>query len=96
MTDLTTATAAELAGRIASREVSSEEVTRAYLDRISEVDGEINAFLHVGADAALEAARAVDTRLAAGEKLGPLAGVVGREDLGHGHPSVRSWTGVAP
>ncbi|HJC60632.1 MAG TPA: Asp-tRNA(Asn)/Glu-tRNA(Gln) amidotransferase subunit GatA [Candidatus Dietzia intestinigallinarum] len=75
MTDLTTATAAELAGRIASREVSSEEVTRAYLDRISEVDGEINAFLHVGADAALEAARAVDTRLAAGEKLGPLAGV---------------------
>ncbi len=75
MTDLTTATAAELAGRIAAREVSSEEVTRAHLDRISEVDGEINAFLHVGADAALDAARAVDARLAAGEELGPLAGV---------------------
>lgn len=75
MTDLTTATAAELAGRIAAREVSSEEVTRAYLDRIAEVDGEINAFLHVGADAALDAARAVDSRLAAGEELGPLAGV---------------------
>lgn len=75
MTELTTATAAELAARIASREVSSEEVTRAHLDRISEVDGEINAFLHVGADEALAAARAVDTRLAAGEQLGPLAGV---------------------
>lgn len=75
MTELTTATAAELATRIASREVSSEEVTRAHLDRISEVDGEINAFLHVGADEALAAARAVDTRLAAGEQLGPLAGV---------------------
>lgn len=75
MTDLTTATAAELAGQIAAREVSSEEVTRAHLDRITEVDGEINAFLHVGADAALDAARAVDTRLAAGERLGPLAGV---------------------
>ena len=75
MTELTTATAAELAGRIAAREVSSEEVTRAHLDRIDEVDGEINAFLHVGADEALEAARAVDARLAAGEELGPLAGV---------------------
>lgn len=75
MTELTTATAAELAGRIAAREVSSEEVTRAHLDRIGEVDGEINAFLHVGADEALRAARDVDTRLAAGEELGPLAGV---------------------
>ena len=75
MTDITTATAAELAGRIASREVSSEEVTRAHLDRITEVDGEINAFLHIGADEALAAARSVDARLAAGEELGPLAGV---------------------
>ena len=75
MTQLTTASAAELAGRIAAREVSSEEVTRAHLDRIAEVDGEINAFLHVGADEALDAARAVDARLAAGEELGPLAGV---------------------
>lgn len=75
MTELTTATAGELAGRIAAREVSSEEVTRAHLDRIAEVDGEINAFLHVGADEALDAARTVDARLAAGEELGPLAGV---------------------
>ncbi|MET3860248.1 aspartyl-tRNA(Asn)/glutamyl-tRNA(Gln) amidotransferase subunit A [Dietzia sp. 2505] len=75
MSSLTTATAAELAGRIAAREVSSEEVTRAHLDRIAEVDGEINAFLHVGADEALKAARTVDARLAAGEELGPLAGV---------------------
>ncbi|AWH95735.1 Asp-tRNA(Asn)/Glu-tRNA(Gln) amidotransferase subunit GatA [Dietzia psychralcaliphila] len=75
MSSLTNSTAAELAGRIAAREVSSEEVTRAHLDRIAEVDGEINAFLHVGADEALEAARTVDTRLAAGEELGPLAGV---------------------
>ena len=57
MSSLTTASAAELAGRIAAREVSSEEVTRAHLDRIDEVDGEINAFLHVGADEALWAAR---------------------------------------
>ena len=72
---LTGATAAELGRRIAAREVTSEEVTRAHLDRIAEVDGRINAFLHVGADEAIEAARAVDARLAAGEELGPLAGV---------------------
>ncbi|HHX85771.1 MAG TPA: Asp-tRNA(Asn)/Glu-tRNA(Gln) amidotransferase subunit GatA [Actinomycetales bacterium] len=74
-TDLTTATAAELAARIATREISSEEVTRAHLDTIGEVDGEINAFLHVGADEALDAARAVDARIASGERVGPLAGV---------------------
>ena len=75
MTELTTATAAQLARRIAAREVSSEEVTRAHLDRIAEVDSELNAFLHVGVDEALAAARAVDARLAAGDELGPLAGV---------------------
>lgn len=75
MTEITTATAADLAARIAAREVSSEEVTRAHLDRIAEVDGEINAFLHVGAEEALDAARAVDAQIAAGEELGPLAGV---------------------
>ncbi|MFL0578555.1 Asp-tRNA(Asn)/Glu-tRNA(Gln) amidotransferase subunit GatA [Dietzia sp. 179-F 9C3 NHS] len=74
-TDLTTATAAELAARIAAREISSEEVTRAHLDRIAEVNDQINAFLHVGADEALDAARAVDARIASGERVGPLAGV---------------------
>ena len=72
---LTGATAAELGRRIAAREVSSEEVVRAHLDRISAVDGEVHAFLHVGAEEALSAARDVDARIAAGEELGPLAGV---------------------
>jgi len=72
---LTGATAAELGRRIAAREVSSEEVVRAHLDRIAAVDGEVHAFLHVGAEEALSAARDVDARIAAGEELGPLAGV---------------------
>ena len=72
---LTALGAAELARRIAAREVSSEEVTRAHLDRTAEVDGEIHAYLHVGDEAALDAAREVDRRLAAGEELGALAGV---------------------
>lgn len=70
-----TATAAELARRIATGEQSSEEVTRAHLDRIAEVDGEVNAFLAVDAERALTTARRVDAKRAAGEPLSPLAGV---------------------
>ena len=75
MNELVTLTAAELGARIASREVSSEEVTQAHLDRIGEVDGDVRAFLLVDHDGALETARRVDSRIAGGEKLGPLAGV---------------------
>ncbi|QIK62217.1 Asp-tRNA(Asn)/Glu-tRNA(Gln) amidotransferase subunit GatA [Leucobacter viscericola] len=75
MSDLTRMTAADLAAKLSSREVSSEEAVRAHLDRISEVDGSIGAFLATNADASLAAARAIDSRRAAGEELGELAGV---------------------
>jgi aspartyl-tRNA(Asn)/glutamyl-tRNA(Gln) amidotransferase subunit A len=68
-------TAAELAALIASGEVSAAEVARDHLDRITAVDGEVKAFLHVDEDNVLEQARAVDAKRAAGERLGPLAGV---------------------
>ncbi len=64
--ELTTKTAAELAGLIHSREVTSREVTQAHLDRIAAVDGDIHAFLHVGQEEALNAADDVDKRLDAG------------------------------
>jgi aspartyl-tRNA(Asn)/glutamyl-tRNA(Gln) amidotransferase subunit A len=68
-------TAAGLAGSIASGDVSAREVTQAHLDQISTVDGSVRAFLHVDGERALAAADAVDARRAAGEPLGPLAGV---------------------
>ena len=73
--EITGQTAAELAARIAGGELSSVEVTQAHLDRIAEIDGVLGAFLHVGADAALAAARAADAALAAGERPSALAGV---------------------
>ncbi len=73
--DLTRMTAAELAAALAAGEVSAVEVTKAHLDRIEAVDPRIHAFLHVAADGAVRAARAVDERRAAGAPLGPLAGV---------------------
>ncbi|WIM69561.1 Asp-tRNA(Asn)/Glu-tRNA(Gln) amidotransferase subunit GatA [Corynebacterium suedekumii] len=75
-TGLTSLTAAELAEKIHSREVTSREVTQAHLDRIAETDETINAFLHVGADEALAAADAVDASLDKGEApASALAGV---------------------
>ena len=67
--------AAELGALIATGEASAVEVTREHLDRIAAVDDRVHAFLHVDTEGALAAAQAVDDRLAAGEKLGPLAGV---------------------
>ncbi|GAA3231639.1 Asp-tRNA(Asn)/Glu-tRNA(Gln) amidotransferase subunit GatA [Nonomuraea helvata] len=68
-------TAAELGSLIAGGEVSAVEVAEAHLDRMAEVEPKIQAFLHVDRETTLEQARAVDARLRAGEKLGPLAGV---------------------
>ena len=68
-------TAAELAELIVTREVSAVEVTQAHLDRIAAVDEAVHAFLYVDGPRALVAAAAVDERIAAGETVGPLAGV---------------------
>jgi len=75
VSDLVRQSAAVLASAISRREVSAVEVTQAHLDRIAAVDERVHAFLHVDGEAALAAARGVDARLAAGDRLGPLAGV---------------------
>ncbi|NUS02600.1 MAG: Asp-tRNA(Asn)/Glu-tRNA(Gln) amidotransferase subunit GatA [Nonomuraea sp.] len=68
-------TAAELGALIAAGEVSAAEVAEAHLDRMTEVEPKVKAFLHVDRETTLEQARAVDARLRAGDRLGPLAGV---------------------
>jgi aspartyl-tRNA(Asn)/glutamyl-tRNA(Gln) amidotransferase subunit A len=68
-------TAAEQADALVTGEVSAVELTQTHLDRISDVDADVHAFLHVDADGALATAAEVDRRRAAGEPLGPLAGV---------------------
>jgi aspartyl-tRNA(Asn)/glutamyl-tRNA(Gln) amidotransferase subunit A len=73
--DLTRMTAAQTAAAVAAGDVSAVEVTTAHLEQIAAIDPQVHAFLHVGPEQALAAARAVDERRAAGEPLGPLAGV---------------------
>ncbi|TFB58672.1 Asp-tRNA(Asn)/Glu-tRNA(Gln) amidotransferase subunit GatA [Cryobacterium sp. TMT1-62] len=75
MTNVIKLSAADLSGLLVERSISSVEVTQAHLDQIAAVDTGVHAFLHVAGEAALAAAARVDARRAAGEVLGPLAGV---------------------
>jgi aspartyl-tRNA(Asn)/glutamyl-tRNA(Gln) amidotransferase subunit A len=68
-----TRSAAELAELLDSGETSSVELTQAYLDRISQVDGDVHAFLHINENA-LDTAAAIDKARAEGTASG-LAGV---------------------
>ncbi|MEW6487758.1 MAG: Asp-tRNA(Asn)/Glu-tRNA(Gln) amidotransferase subunit GatA [Thermodesulfobacteriota bacterium] len=81
MAKLVSRTASELRRLLDAREVTSEEVTRAYLERIEAVDPQIGAYLTVTPEAALDAAREADRRIGRGE-AGPLTGIpVGLKDL---------------
>lgn len=67
----------ELADALAAGKVTSEALTRAYLDRIESVDRsgpKLQSVLSVNPDA-LDQARASDRRRASGETLGPLDGI---------------------
>ena len=67
-------TLAQMARGLAAGEFSSEELVGHLLDRIGRLDGELNAFVTVTGDAALEAAQAADAARVAG-RAGPLAGL---------------------
>ena len=60
---------------LAQGAITSVELTKAHLDRISEIDSDVKAFLHVDSEGALAQAASVDARRKSGEKLSPLAGV---------------------
>ncbi|MBI4204144.1 MAG: amidase [Betaproteobacteria bacterium] len=78
MNDLNHLTAAEAARRIAAREISSEELVAACLERIRQRDGEVQAWVHCDPEGALAQARASDKAKAEGA----LAGVpVGFKDV---------------
>ncbi len=65
---------AELARALRAGELSSRALTARCLERIEALDGALNSFISVVADAALAAAERADRQLAAGEG-GPLTGL---------------------
>lgn len=68
-------TVCELACLLRNKEVSAEEITRAYLKRIKEVEDDIKAFVTLTDDFALEKARLVDEKIKPGNGTGPLEGI---------------------
>ncbi|MCH7671244.1 MAG: Asp-tRNA(Asn)/Glu-tRNA(Gln) amidotransferase subunit GatA, partial [Proteobacteria bacterium] len=67
-------TVAELSVALASGDISSVELTQAYLDRIAEFNTDLNAFITVCDESALDQARAADAARANGE-TGALLGI---------------------
>jgi len=71
---LLNATLSELSAALAARKLSSVELTQLHLERIAQLDGELNAFITVDAARSLSDARRADARRAKGE-AGPLTGI---------------------
>ena len=64
--------AAEAIGKIRSGEITSEDLVQACLDRIEQVDGDVEAWAHLNPDYALDQARILDAQRQAGGPVGPL------------------------
>ncbi len=67
--------ASEIAKAVSGRKMSALEVTEAALARIEQRDTVLNSFTDVTAERARSKAKAIDAAIAAGQSVGPLAGV---------------------
>ncbi len=80
--DFLSQTVGELAEAVRSGTVTATALVEHALERIEALDGSLNAFVALDADAALAEARRQDERVAGGDVLGPLAGIpLGVKDL---------------
>ena len=80
--DLLSITLAEGRRRLLDGEISSQQLTQSFLDRISATDDQINAFVTVTAEAALEQAAEADNLLSSGDATAPLTGLpIGLKDV---------------
>ncbi len=75
MDELFYASATALALRIRDRQLSSEEVVQAHIQRIAAINPRLNAVVQLAEAQALEDARAADAALARGQPIGALHGV---------------------
>ncbi|MFP4697919.1 MAG: Asp-tRNA(Asn)/Glu-tRNA(Gln) amidotransferase subunit GatA [Eubacteriales bacterium] len=71
---LTLKSAYELSELLSKKEISSEEITKAYLDRIKKVDDKVNAYITISEEALIQA-RKIDEKRNKKEPLSPLAGI---------------------
>jgi Asp-tRNA(Asn)/Glu-tRNA(Gln) amidotransferase A subunit family amidase len=82
MSELYWKPAHELAAMIRKRELKPSELMDVTIRRIEQTNPKLNAFVALRADAAMAEARALDEKIARGEKIGTLAGLpLGVKDL---------------
>ncbi|MEO0886151.1 MAG: Asp-tRNA(Asn)/Glu-tRNA(Gln) amidotransferase subunit GatA [Cyanobacteria bacterium J06648_10] len=65
----------ELHTQLTSKERSAVEIAQAQLDQAQAVEPQLNSFVSLTAEKALQQAKAVDDKIAAGEDIGLLAGI---------------------
>ena len=75
MKELLKQTAKEQRTALLNKEISAVDLVNAEYERIEEVDGKLGAFNSLCKEQALATAKEVDKKIAAGEKLPPLAGI---------------------
>ncbi len=75
MSELWRLSGAEISQQVRTKKVSALEICDAALARVEAINPQINAVVHRTDDEARDAAKAIDTAVAKGEDLGPLAGV---------------------
>ncbi|MGK7922884.1 MAG: Asp-tRNA(Asn)/Glu-tRNA(Gln) amidotransferase subunit GatA [Trichodesmium sp.] len=69
------ASISELHQQLISKERSAAEITQEALKRINQLEPKLKSFICVTAEKAIAQARQVDAKIAAGEEIGPLAGI---------------------
>ena len=75
MSDLCFASIDSMAPRLQKREVSPVDLTRACLDRVHALDGNLRAYVNLMEESALEEARAAEREIQQGRYRGPLHGI---------------------
>jgi aspartyl-tRNA(Asn)/glutamyl-tRNA(Gln) amidotransferase subunit A len=73
--NLTSLSLAELASLLKARTISPVELTRAYLERIDTLNSQLNAFITITAEQALDAARSAESEIMRGNYKGALHGI---------------------
>lgn len=90
MEELHELSAAEIGRKVNAGELRPTEVVQYFLDRIRLLNPNLNAFVYVKEQEALEAAKELEKRLGAGDDVGPFAGVpFALKDF---LPSKKGWT----
>ncbi len=73
--DILNKTAYQLVSLLEAKDISAEEITKIYLEKIYEKDKTINAYLTICQEEAIKKAKEIDLKRIRNEKLGSLAGV---------------------